>query len=209
MSLSDFLELTADQWVAGRSFTDLANNDHDLAAMQRILASLALLVSQPLAWPEPARPLIVRGDDDGKVVRVVVCNHAALLEEKPLFVVGFFGHRRANLDTTILNAVDDDLIHEFALHPGVLSYSSFELEDGNYVNLVLLDGPAAKEHWRTSSRHAYAARDLAPEFYACIRLQNAHLSHGLARPEDLRIVLTKYYDYQQDQPWHAVRALSV
>jgi hypothetical protein len=90
----------------------------------------------------------------------------------------------------------------------VLSYSSFELDDGNYVNLVLLDGPAAKEHWRTSSRHAYAARDLAPEFYACIRLQNAHLPHGLARPEDLSIVATKYYDYQQDQPWHAVRAIS-
>jgi hypothetical protein len=103
--------------------------------------------------------------------------------------------------------VDDDLIHEFSMHPGVLSYSSFELEDGNYVNVVVLDSPDAKDHWRTSPRHAYAARDLAPEFYACIRLQNGHIPGGLADLEHLRLLATKYYDYQQDEPWLAQRAL--
>ena len=152
---------------------------------------------------------MARGNDGDKGVRVVVCNRPALLEDKPRLVVGFFGHRRPDLDTTILNAVDDDLIHEFPLHTGLLSYSSFELDDGNYVNVVLLQGPAAKDHWRTSPRHAYAVRELAPDFYACIRLQNAILPKGLSSPEEMQLVATKYYDYQQEQPWLALRALGV
>ena len=201
-------ELGAAQQLTDRPFTDLARNQHDLALMQRILVSLINLIATAREWPEPPLPLVVRGNDEERVTREVVCNRAALLAGNPLRVVGFFGHRRPDLDTTILNAVDDDLIHEFALHPGVLSYSSFELDDGNYVNLVLLEGPAAQEHWRTSSRHTYAARELAPEFYAFIRLQNALLPHGLAAPTALQLVATKYYDYQQDPPWLALRALT-
>ncbi len=202
------IELGATERVAERPFTDVAHNAQDILSMQRIMASLSLLVSQPLVWPEAGQPLVVQGDSAGGVVRVVVCNRAALMTNDPVFAVGFFGHRRAGLDLTHLNAVDDDLIHEFHLHPGVLSYSSFELEDGNYVNLVLLQGQAATDHWRTGSRHAYAARELAPEFYACIRLQNAVLPHGLSRPEDVALTTTKYYDFQQETPWKALRAPS-
>ena len=174
--------------------------------MRRILASLMLLVNQPLTTPEaPQHPVVVRGDEDGKVVRVVVCDRQALLSEEPRLVVAFLGHRRAGLDTTILSAVDDDLIHEFHLHPGVLSYSSFELDDGNYVNVVVLRSADDKDHWRTSPRHAYAVRELAPDFYACIRLQNAILPHGLGRPEALRLVTTKYYDFEAEPPWLAMR----
>ena len=201
------IELSSGQAVDDRPFTDIAHNPDDLGAMQRILASLGMLVSQPLAWPEPPQQLIIRGDNDGKVVRVVVSQRNVLAGDAPRFVVGFFGHRRPGLDTTILNAVDDDLIHEFPLQPGVLSYSSFELDDGNYVNVVLMDGPEARDHWRTSSRHTYAARDLAPEFYVHIRLQNAVLPRGLAHPEELRLVATKYYDYREAPPWRARRAL--
>jgi hypothetical protein len=203
--MQSVVELGPVQRVDERPFADIAHNTADLAAMQRIVASLTLLVGQPLQWPEPPQPLVVRGNESGKLVRVVVCNRAALLANEPVFVVGFFGHRRTDLDTTILNAVDDDLIHEFPLHAGLLSYSSFELEDGNYVNVVLLQDAGAKEDWRTSSRHAYAARELAPDFYVCIRLQNATLPNGLASPEDMRLVATKYYDYQQAEPWLALR----
>jgi hypothetical protein len=203
--MQSLVELGPVQKVDERPFADIAHNAADLAAMQRIVASLTLLVGQSLEWPEPPQPLVVRGNDGGKVVRVVVCNRAALLANDVVFVVGFFGHRRTDLDTSILNAVDDDLIHEFPLHPGLLSYSSFELEDGNYVNVVLLRNTAAKDDWRTSSRHAYAARELAPDFYLCIRLQNAILPNGLANPEEMRLLATKYYDYQHQEPWLALR----
>lgn len=207
--MTPLVELGPAESVDDRPFSDVAHNDHDLSAMRRILASLSLVVWQPLQWPDPPQPLVVRGNDGERVVRVVVSNHPALLEDKPLFVVGFFGHRRPGLDPTILNAVDDDLIHEFAQHPGVLSYSSFELDDGNYVNVVLLDGAEAADHWRTSSRHAYAAHELAPEFYACIRLQNGLVPRGLSSLEDLRLVTTKYYDYQQEVAWLARRELAI
>ncbi len=205
--MNTMLELGAAQQVADRPFTDLSRSQQDLALMRRILASLIRLLAAPHEWPAPPQPLVVRGDDEQRVTREVVCNRAALSASDPLFVVGFFGHRRGDRDPTILNAVDDDLIHEFTLHPGVLSYSSFELDDGNYVNLVLMQGPEARAHWRTNSRHTYAARELAPEYYAFIRLQNAILPRGLADPDALALVATKYYDYQQEPPWQAVRAL--
>ena len=203
--MSDVLQLGPRESVENRPFTDVAHSDQDLAAMQRILASLVLLVNQPLTWPEPPKHLVVRGDDAGKVVRVVVCNRESLLDKEPRFVVAFFGHRRAELDTTMLSAVDDDLIHEFAMHPGVLSYSSFELDDGNYVNVVVLKSSGDKDNWRTSPRHAYAVNELAPEFYGCIRLQNAVLPHGLTQPDELLLVTTKYYDYATEPPWLALR----
>lgn len=205
--MSGIVELHPAERVTERPFTDTAHNDQDLVVIRRILGSLSLLIWQPLEWPEPPHPLVVRSDDNGRVVRVVVSNRAALMQERPLRVVAFLGHRRAGLDYTLLNAVDDDLIHEFALHPGVLSYSSFELEDGNYVNVVVLDGQEAQDHWRTSPRHAYAARELAPEFYACIRLQNGLMPRGLGDLENLRLVATKYYDFQRTEPWLAVRAV--
>jgi hypothetical protein len=205
--MNAFVELSAAQQVEGRPFTDTDHNERDLAAMRRILASLIRLIAEPREWPAPPQHLVVRGDHDGKVVREVVCNCPALLAGGPLFVVAFLGHRRTDLDTTILSAVDDDLIHEFPLHPGVLSYSSFEHDHGNYVNLVLMDGPGARDHWRVSSRHAYAARDLAPEFYVHVRLQNAVLPRGLSDPAGLRLVATKYYDYEREPLWLAVRRL--
>jgi hypothetical protein len=205
--MSEIVELSPAERVTERPFTDAAHNDQDLVVMRRILGSLSLLVGQPLEWPEPPHALVVRSDDNGKVVRVVVCNRAALLEERSLWVVAFLGHRRTGLDFAMLNAVDDDLIHEFPVHPGVLSYSSFELDDGNYVNVVVLDGPGAQDHWRTSPRHAYAARELAPEFYACIRLQNGLMPRGLGDLESLRLVATKYYDFQREEPWLAVRGV--
>ena len=36
----------------------------------------------------------------------------------------------------------------------------------------------ARDHWRTSAKHTYAARDLAPEYYACVRLHNGLLPGG-------------------------------
>lgn len=205
--MDSIVQLSPAEEVERRPFTDVANSDCDFAAMQRILASLVHLVHQPLSWPEPPQHLVMRGDENGKVVRVVVCNRAALLADEPRFVVGFFGHRRPDLDTTILSAVDEDLIHEFALHPGVLSYSSYELDDGNYVNVVVLKNSGDKDYWRTSPRHAYAVRELAPDFYAFVRLQNALLPHGLTHPEELLLVTTKYYDYESEPPWLAIREI--
>jgi hypothetical protein len=206
--IDSFIPLAYDELVADRPFTDPAQNAEDLELLRAILAAVRTVLRQPLDWPEEPHPLVLRrvGEAD-RLVRLVLCRQAALKAQKDLFLVGFFGQKRPQKDRALINAVDEDLIHEFSLHPGILSYSSLELSDGNYANLVLIRPESARDHWRTSAKHIYAARDLAPEYYACVRLHNGLLPGGLWSGSEPRLVRTKYYDFSGTEPWLAVREL--
>jgi hypothetical protein len=50
-------------------------------------------------------------------------------------------------------------------------------------------------------------RLLTPDFYAAVRLYNGELPHGVAAPDDFRLVLIKYYDYGERPVWRAVRIM--
>jgi hypothetical protein len=203
-----FLPLAATEWMDSRPFTDPAQNATDWEIVRAIIAVARAVLSQPLEWPAAPAPLVLkRVGDENRLVRLVFCREADLNAHEDLFLVAFFGQRRLDKDRALINAVDEDLIHEFAQHQGVLSYCSFELPDGNYANLVLLRPEAARDHWRTSAKHAYAAQELAPEYYNCVRLHNGVLSGGLWSGAEPRLVRTKYYDFCGPLPWRAVRDL--
>lgn len=203
--MDTFIQLGPTQLVPDHPFADAGLNDSDLVAMRRIIYGLCALLDLPMEEPRPGHPFIVRHrDPEGRAVRLVLCDRARVLAAQSMFVVGFFGDRRPDRDAVILNAVDEDLIHEFPQHPGVLSYCSVQMADGNFVNVVLMSGPEDRDHWRTSAKHAYAVRDLAHDFYTSIRLQNAQLAGGLPDGE-LTIIRTKYFDYGNGAPWFAVR----
>jgi hypothetical protein len=206
--MDNAIALAYDELVADRPFTDPAQNAEDLELMRAILAVVRTVLRQPLDWPEEPAPLVLRrvGEQD-RLVRLVFCRQAALNATEDLFLVGFFGQKCPEKDRALINAVDEDLIHEFSQHPGILSYSSFELSDGNYANLVLIRPETARDHWRTSAKHAYAAHDLAPEYYTCVRLHNGFLPGGLWSGREPRLVRTKYYDFGGARPWLAVREL--
>jgi hypothetical protein len=135
--------------------------------------------------------------------RMVIRDRAALAANAELTVVGFFGEQRGKVNPALLHDIDTELIQEFLQHRYVLSYSSLELADGNWGNLVILQHTGGIEHWRASQRHAYAARELAPLYYARIRLHNGILPCGLASPH-LILTSTKYYDFEGDV-WQAIR----
>ena len=139
--------------------------------------------------------------------RLVILSRQQLLNASALTVVGFFGHKRSAADPSLLQDVDTDLLQEFLHHAYVLSYSSLELPDGNWANLVLMLDAGGIEHWRASQKHAYAARELAPHFYQTIRLHNGTLPGGLAASK-LVLLSTKYYDYRDESWWHAIREFS-
>ena len=101
--------------------------------------------------------------------------------------------------------MDDELIGEFVAHPGILSYSSLEFADGDWGNLILLDGDAAAEQWRDGERHAYAARELAPRHYRDVRLHRGVLPDGVRGTGQPILRRTKYYDYRDGVTWRAER----
>ncbi len=112
------------------------------------------------------------------------------------------------MDPAPLTAADDELILEFPWHPGILSYSSLEFRDGNWGNLIVVDPPEARDHWRTSDKHAWAARELAPRHYTVVRLHHGVFPGGLRSGRDPVLARTRYLDFQGPEPWRAERELA-
>jgi len=103
--------------------------------------------------------------------------------------------------------MDKKLIVELINTPGLLSYSSLELRDGRWCNLVLFSGPETKMHIRNSELHAYAAYQLSPRYYDWIRLHNGIMPGGLARNEML-LQKTKFYQFHEPHEKPKMRELT-
>lgn len=140
--------------------------------------------------------------------RVIVCDPVTLRQGGvDVNVVGFFGERNPERDGAPLEEANAEIILEFRNYPGILSYSSMELEDGNWANLVLHDKPDTREYWRASRLHAEAAEKLSPLFYRTVRIHNGILPGGLYAGHPLELQQTKYWDFRRPKMWRAVRDL--
>src|SRR5262249_50718087 len=209
-AVDDYARLGPQETAVGREFTDPGKTTPDLAAARRMLAEIQHQVRSGESPPGRPRPHVVqRCEADGRMHRAILFDERRLGDGRDLVWVGFFGVKRPGVDSTPLTSMDDDLVGELSTgHPDILSYSSLELADGNWGNLILIDGDQAREHWRTSERHAYAARELAPRHYVHVRLHQGVLPGG-ARPECALVLRrSKYYDYREGVTWRAEREWS-
>lgn len=179
---NEYIRLRRSEIVSDRSFTHPDRNSDDVALLRYMLARLSHLLSQPnrLSARSGSSLLFLR-EPGGRRHRVVILNREALLAGGARTVVGFFGRKRVGVDRSMLNEVDAELVDELGRHSDILSYSSLELEDGNWSNMVLMSDPAGIERWGSSEKHIYAARELAPQYYETVRLQNGVLHAGLWR----------------------------
>jgi hypothetical protein len=202
--VDDCVRLTLKEIAAGRGFTDPAQTTRDLATVGLMLDNIRRQVSAG-TLPGPG-PLVLAGHEtDGRAHRAIVCDARRLGDGRDLTWVGFFGVKRRDVDSAPLTVRDEELIQEFPGHPGILSYSSLELGHGDWGNLILLDGDAAREHWRVSERHAHAARELAPRHYTDVRLHQGILPGGARAGGEAVLRRTKYYDYRDAVTWRAER----
>jgi hypothetical protein len=205
-AVDDCVRLAPRETAVGRGFTDPAHTARDLVAVRVMLAEVRRRVAGGGGLPAGPRPLRLEGrEPDGRVHRAILCDELRLGDGRDLAWVGFFAVKRCDRDPAPLFVMDDELIGEFPAHPGVLSYSSLELADGDWGNLILLDGDDAREHWRVSERHAYAAQELAPRHYTDVRLHLGALPGGVRGGGELILRRTKYYDYRGDATWRAER----
>jgi len=205
---NDYIRLEWSDIVPDRPFTNPDHNVEDAATLQYMLERLRDLLGQPEAVPAQTYPYVLYlAEANGRSHRVAIANSNELLTCPELAVVGFCGHKWPQADRTPLETIDEKLIGEFLQHPHLLSYSSLQLELGDWRNLVLFSHPQGIGHWAISALHASAARDLAPGYYQNIRLHNAVLPGGLMAGNQLILTRTKYYDYQNQTLWWAVREL--
>jgi hypothetical protein len=201
--MDEYVCLGSAECVPDRPFTDPAHTATDLAAIRTMAARLRGLLAEPVG----AR-IVESREPNGRQHRVVLGAAGRLGAGRDLGLVGFFAVKRAGLDHAPLTRTDDELIEELPGHPGIVSYSSLELADGNWGNLIVLDPPEAGEHWRTSPRHAWAASELAPRHYTVVRLHNGRFPGGLRSGRDPVLTRTRYHDFGDSTPWRAERALA-
>lgn len=201
---SQVLEIT--EGVEARPFTSPDLNVADHAVLSFMLEDLKALLASAVP-AEPYKPIewIVHG----RKRRTIVCDPLALDSAGiDISVVGFFGERNGERDGTALEEANAEIVLEFRNYPGILSYSSMELHDGNWANLVLHDKPDTREYWRAGRRHAEAAEKLSPLYYRTVRIHNGVLPQGLRGGQEIRIDSTKYWDFNGPKVWRAIRHLS-
>ena len=146
----------------------------------------------------------------GQAHRIALYRPEILLMPTPLAFVGFLSARQKLLHPSIHNAIkrtDKRLVMELADAPGILSYSSLELRNGNWCNLVVLTDASAKGHITGSQTHQYAAYLLAQTYYAWIRLHSGVMPVGLDHME-MRLLKTKYYTFHPGQAKPSIQELA-
>lgn len=142
---------------------------------------------------------------DGRWHRMIINNPKVLKTAAQFLVVGFFGQRRYEADDKEVNQLDQLLLHESADHPGLYGYSTMELTNGDTANCVVFRDETAKMHWRTSETHSRAVGAISPTYYHSIRLYNGRLNNHLSASENLELTCVKYYDFQHNKVWRAIR----
>jgi hypothetical protein len=203
------VQLKPDELLPGRLFASPEASSFDVTVLQYMVDTLAGMLSHSAPSVYQPRPYITCLEEHGgRMHRICLSQPERLLAAGELVVVGFCGKKRPGVDRGPLDAVDDQLIQEMPQHKHMLSYSTIQLECHNTVNLVLFDHLQGLSHWATSPQHVVAVR-LSPDYYTVIRLHNAILPGGLLAGSRLRLLRTKYYDFQTSTPWHAVREFTV
>lgn len=203
--------LDAETLLEDRPFTHPARSLDDLRALNQALGRLrAALHSGLLAGDGPIHRWAFV--DELELSQRIIVRSGWVIQSLPrLYLVGFFGQRRADADVQQMTDVDDHMVEEMAhRHDKIVAYYTAALPNGQYGNMVLSVSDDARDLWNHGPRHAQAVRELAPPYYRSIRLHNGLLEGGLRCTQGPQLTVTKYYDYGDvgavpARPWRAVR----
>lgn len=205
------LNLDVSELVPNRLFTHPEHTQSELRTLRYMAQRLAHVLSSAYGRDNPnlvhteAYQLF---ESDGRHHRILPIRPGLLLSQQPLEVVGFFGQRKLGAEGDELADRDRMLSDEMHTQPGLLSYSSLELTNGDYSNLVLFTDQQAIQQWRSSALHKDIVDRLSPDYYDSIRLYNGKIDGTVLDTFKLSVHRVKYYDYTDTAGiWSAVREL--
>jgi hypothetical protein len=204
------IQLDKSEQPAERPLPLIIKRKLDLVIL-RYMARSVYVALLSLDWSiTKALPLLYYLDERRRRIhRIAIYNPEELLLNHELALVGFISGKMRPLRPSIaadLRITDRKLVAELANSPGLLSYSSLELHDGNWCNLVLINDPKVKIHLKNTETHRYASHELAPNCYEWIRLHNGIMPSGLASNEML-LQKTTYYQFQEAHQRPVIREL--
>jgi hypothetical protein len=209
--LPDVAALTARTVLAERPFTHPDRTFDDLRVLNRSLARLRAALHANLLQGDGPMTHHSWDDELGNRQRIIVRAGMEIQALPTLWLVGFFGQRRADADRLRMDGVDQALVDDMANEHGkIVCYYTAALENGQYGNMVLSSCDSARDRWNGAVRHARAVRELAPLYYRSVRLHNGVLEGGIAGAQGPALTVTKYFDYgsqaePERAPWRAIR----
>ncbi|MCY4621557.1 MAG: hypothetical protein OXD34_06950 [bacterium] len=202
------VRLHTDENPADHACADIRHYEADLALLNHLLQDLRALLRRAKAGELVLSPYEVRTwEEDGLRRRIVMCDPATLFEGTDVLIVGFLGNRRSTPEAQAIDEFDIDVISEFRQYPGILSYSSTERVPQQWANLVVHQEVGDRDAWRHSAVHIEAAEVLSPVVYDSVRIHNGRLRGGPIGDGRVIVEISKYWDYDSDPMWHAVRTL--
>lgn len=204
--MSAVRQLAPRESVPTHRCTDPAHYTADLDLLAYLLQDLRTLLRSNDAGKaviEAHRPIL--WTVHGLRRRAVVCEPQTIRTCDRVCIVGFFADRRDDIDYVALDDLELDLFTAFRDYPGILSYSSMELANDFWANLVVHREPTDTDAWRTSVAHDRAVA-MSPRLYSSVRIHNGHLDGGVSGSDAIVIDRTKYWDYEHDPTWRAERS---
>jgi len=156
-------------------------------------------------WPTDGTGFLLREPDvDGHRHWIRVPDCAALRGARELTAVGFFGRARADVDQAAIHALEEGVVDTLETIPGVLCYYDLALAEGGYGNLILCSAPDAPTHVHDHPLHRRAV-ELTPRHYHDVRLHSGVVPGSFLGDAGLAVERTRYFDFDSDPPWLAVR----
>jgi hypothetical protein len=198
--------LAADESLAAHPFTDPAYSLKDLERMQGMAHQLVDTYDDPVVCDfTPGKRAVCQSDPLGRHFRIYYLQPQLLFQQNDITVVGFFGHKRPGADVKPLIQADKQFETVFHKNPGLLSLSTVRLPDGDFGNLVLFTDPESRDQWNNMPLHRDLVAKISPPYYEYVRLNHAILPDGLDEPDSMRLVRTRYLEFNPERPWFAVR----
>lgn len=186
-------------------FAALTASRSDKLKTQQVLSKVRKYVTQVFNLGALPNSVSFLNQDD-KCTRIILYNIEQLYSARDIFAVVFYANTRPHLTKKFnqdYTRTDWEIAMSQTGSDNILCYVSQELEDGNWFNVVLFTQEAAKHNVMAVEMHKFAAYTLAPKRFNWIRLHNAHLPNGIMASQDIALLKTKYYDF--DQNWFAFR----
>lgn len=180
---------------------------------QHVLSYMASAAFQAIKQQESSAlqlPVIAYVNEPGQPAYRVVTYKKAIPVDDTILFVGFLSKKQAAISATLseyLGVIDGQMITRLTGFPALLSYSSLELSDGNWCNLVIFTQDALRDDLLATALHQHAAYELAPLYYQWIRIHR-----GLITIKDnvptLCFNQTRYYTFNSAIPQPTIRLQS-
>ena len=184
-------------WFEQIELNTIEYDTNDLPILTYMAEQAFQMLEQHQRYGAHSLPMIAYQDATPAQSHRIVTYARPMPEDTNLPFVGFISCRDFSSDNTIssrLTEVDRQMVHELSHMKNLLSYSSLQLHDGNWCNLVVFTAPQAHEGLLASPIHQFAAHQLAPFYYRWIRLHHGIIPMGKL-VNGLELSKTKYYTF--------------